>query len=170
MVECVVCEMKEDKEHLLYADDKFFAFLHPSPSAAGHIVLATKEHKTIVEQIPDSLMNELFVKANKLSVAVFEALGAEGTNILIQNGIAAGQQLPHATVNIIPRRMNDGLNLLWKPKQISEEEMTTLELKLLEGTKTIGEFEKEKPQPQEVKEEKIKEEDDYRLKYLRRMP
>ncbi len=170
MSDCLVCGMKEEKNLLLYEDDKTFAFLHPSPCTAGHIVLAGKDHKTILEQIPDFVVKELFAKANKLSVALFESLGAEGTNIIMQNGIAAGQHLPHATVHIIPRRMNDGLNLLWKPKQLSEDEMSTAELKLKEGAKNIGEFEKEAPKPKEIKEEKISAEEDYRMKHLKRIP
>jgi len=162
--------MKNEKNLLLYEDDKLFAFLHPSPTAAGHIVLTTKEHKQILEQIPDFIAKELFIKANKLSISAFESLGAEGTNILIQNGIAAGQNFSHFIMNIIPRRTNDGLNLIWKPKQPSEEEMSTIELKLKEGTKTIGEFEKEKAKPKEIKEEKMSEKEDYMIKYLKRIP
>lgn len=172
MTNCTFCEIIEKKYNLLYEDEKVFAMLHPNPASAGHIILLPKEHHPILEQVPDYVVSELFSKANKLSIAVFEAFGAHGTNLIIQNGIAAGQKHSHVMLHIIPRFQNDGLNLLWQPKQLSEEQMSTAEIALKESTKGVGEFEKEKAKPIEQKEpEKLSQEkEDYLLKQLKRMP
>jgi len=174
MTTCEVCELVKDKKKLLFEDDKLAITLAPKPAVAGHVWLVPKEHAAILEQVPDFVTGKLFDKANKVSIAVFEALGAEGTNIMVSNGVAAGQSTNHCIVSVLPRRENDGLNLAWQPKQLSEEEMSTIELKLKEETKNIGAFEKEKPKPKELpKPEEVKEAEEevnYLLKQLKRMP
>jgi hypothetical protein len=67
-------------------------------------------------------------------------LGAHGTNIFITNGVSAGQTIAHFAINVIPRKEGDNINLQWKPKQLSEEEMSTVELKIKENTRNIGSF------------------------------
>ncbi|HSU72401.1 MAG TPA: HIT family protein [Candidatus Binatia bacterium] len=171
---CKLCDLL--KEAPLYDDGEVTAVVSETPAAPGHLIVAPKTHHVILEQVPDWVMGKLFTVANKLSIALFEGLGAQGTNLLIQNGAAAGQGAPHVSVNIVPRQENDGLNLLWQPRQLSEEEMSTVELKLKQEIKSIGSFDKEKPKPKEEpkpdvkKEYKLSEEENYLIKSLRRIP
>jgi diadenosine tetraphosphate (Ap4A) HIT family hydrolase len=126
--------------------------------------------------MPDYEVGEMFGKVNKISTAVFESMGAQGTNIMLQNGVAAGQNFSHLMVHVIPRREGDSINLMWPPKQLSEEEMSTVELKLKEGAKDIGEFKKKAPKPIEMDKEaeQIKQpegdEENYLIKQLERIP
>jgi len=171
---CTVCDMVKEKQGLLFEDDQMAIMLSPKPAIAGHVILVPKQHAAILEQVPDLVMGKMFDKANKVSIAVFEALGAEGTNIIANNGVAAGQSVNHFVVNVLPRRENDGLNFTWQPRQLSEEEMSTVELKLKDETKNIGVFEKEKPKPkEEPKPEELKEAEEevnYLLEQLKRVP
>ena len=127
----------------------------------------------IGEPVPDKEVGRLFQVSNKISTAIFESLGVQGTNIFVANGIPAGQTVAHFTINVIPRRENDGINLQWQPKQLSEEEMSTIELKLKEQTKNIGHFEKEEkkaktqaPKPLLLSDE----EEEYFARQMRRLP
>jgi len=170
---CEICDLIKSKKGKLYEDEKIYAFLAPKPASTGHVILTSKEHYPILEQMPDFIAGELFTKANKISMAAFETIGAEGTNILMQNGVAAGQKHNHAILHIIPRRENDGLNLMWQPRQMDEEQMSTVELKIKKEAEGVGAFEQEKEKPVEVKgPEKIKAgpEEDYLLKQLERLP
>jgi len=171
---CTVCDFIKAKKGMLFEDEQMAIMLAPKPAVPGHIILAPKTHAAILEQVPDFVIGKMFDKANKVSIAVFETLGAEGTNILVNNGIAAGQRVNHFLINVVPRRENDNLSLLWQPKQLSEEEMSTIELKLKEESGNIGVFEKEKEKPKEEKKpEEIKEEqeeENYLLKQLERLP
>jgi len=176
MSECEYCQISKGntKSKKVYEDEKAYAILSNQPASAGHIILFLKEHQPIIENVKDYDVAYLFKIANKLSTATFESLGAQGTNIIVQNGVAAGQRIPHFCIHIIPRRENDNLNLTWQPKQLNEEEMSTVELQLKDVTNTIGEFEKEKEEPVELdkKKEEIKEikGDNYLVKQLRRIP
>ena len=176
-IECEICNAA-NSELKIFEDEKAVAFLAPHPTTVGHIQIVPKAHLSILEQIPDFEIGRLFQIANKISIAVFESLGMQGTNILVQNGIAAGQKHAHFIVNIIPRRQDDGLSFDWKPKQLGEEEMSTVELKIKEAAKNVGNFEQEAEKPiemdQEVKQisdtEQVDDEQNYLLKQLRRMP
>ncbi len=176
--DCLYCKIVggEIPVKKIYEDEKVLAFLKPNPASFGHILIIPKAHYTIIEQVPDFEVGKLFNVSNKLCTAAFETLGAGGTNILTQNGVAAGQSVPHFAINIIPRKENDGLNFQWQPKQLSQEEMSTVELKLKDASHNIGGFQKSDNAPMQVAKqlpEKIKEkkgEENYLIKQLDRMP
>ncbi|MBU2561361.1 MAG: HIT family protein [Nanoarchaeota archaeon] len=174
---CGHCEAIAGKKRSakLYDDGKLAAFLAEQPAAVGHIIIAPKEHMPIVEALSDSAFSHLAKVTNKISVAVFEAIKCEGTNILIQNGIEAGQEEPHACVNIIARKTGDGLMFEWAPKQLSEEEMSTVELQLKEALErkepAAEEPEEKAAEPEAQEPDALKEkEENYLIKQLRRMP
>lgn len=171
---CTICDLVKARQGVLFEDEHVAVLLAPKPATAGHVLLVPKQHAAILEQVPDPVIGKLFDKANKVSIAVFETLGAEGTNIIANNGIAAGQTVNHFVLNVLPRRENDGLGFAWQPKQLSEEEMSTIELKLRDEAKNICVFEHEKPQTREEKKaEEIAEEheeENYLLKQLKRLP
>jgi histidine triad (HIT) family protein len=174
MSDCILCDAINEREGLIYEDKEVFAILSNAPASAGHIILFPKKHYPIIEQIPDYEFAQLFSIANKLSIAVFERVGCSGTNIIIQNGVAAGQTVPHVSLHIIPRRENDNLNFQWAPKQLTEEEMSTVELKIKEEAAKIGAFEKEQKKEAVVIEQKkekiVSKEENYLIKQLRRIP
>ncbi|MCK5283399.1 MAG: HIT family protein [Nanoarchaeota archaeon] len=139
---CVICQIIEGKvaSKKIYEDDEIVAFLDFNGAAPGHTFVVPKKHYPIFEQIPDPLVGKLFSVSNKISTALFETLKVQGTNIFITNGVNAGQSVAHLVINVIPRKERDGINLQWKPKQLSEEEMSTIELKIKEGTRNVGGF------------------------------
>lgn len=148
MAKCEYCNAIESpKTKLVYEDDKVIAFLHPEPACEGHLVIMPKEHFVIIEQVPDYIVAHMFHVANKLSVAAFDALNALGTNILIQNGTAAGQKTNHVSINVLPRTEGDALDFTWNPKQLSQEEMSTIELQMKELCSNIGDFTEEGASP-----------------------
>ena len=173
---CVFCQAVKGKTKLekIYEDDKIIGVLHPRPASKGHIIVFPKTHYNILEQFPDYEVGDLFKKINKISVAAFEGVKAQGTNIIIQNGVAAGQEIPHTSVHIIPRIENDGINFQWKPKQLTEEEMSTVELTLKKEAESIGGFQKEEkkePIKLEKKPKKVlSDEENYLIKKLQRIP
>lgn len=172
---CLVCQIVENQipSKKVYEDELVMAVLDVNGANPGHCFIMPKNHYAIIEQVPDIEIGRLFQVSNKISSAIFESLGAQGTNIFVANGIPAGQTVAHFTINVIPRKENDGINLQWQPKQLSEEEMSTVELRLKEQTKNIGYFEKEEkkariqaPKPVVLSEE----EEEYFTKQMRRLP
>ncbi|MBR9691499.1 HIT family protein [Candidatus Woesearchaeota archaeon] len=180
MGDCIFCNTVEGKTKLekVYEDAEVVAVVHPRGAVPGHILVFPKKHYQVFEIMPDYEIGHLFDVVNKISIAVFEAIQAQGTNIIMQNGVSAGQELPHVVVHIIPRKEGDGLDFQWTPKQMTQEEVSSIELKLKEAASEIGEFEKEKKKEAvkvEGKEEKKKpadeeEKDEDMAKQLERIP
>lgn len=157
MADCIICEWIESKKNLLFEDDKIAVLLNPEPSSPGHILVVPKKHAPILEAVPDDVVGELFWNANRGSVCAFEALGAQGTNILVQNGIPAGQKVNHVIVHVIPRFESDDIPLTWQPKQLSPEQLEQI----------VGQFSSESAPAEEEVEVSG---DDYRVDALRRIP
>mgnify|MGYP001614905540 CR=1 FL=1 len=179
MSDCKICQMIAERKDFVYETPDLAAFISPSPAAPGHIIIAPKVHAPIIEMVPDPVVGELFAAANIVSMSVFEGLKAHGTNILIQNGVPAGQKFPHVFLSVIPRREKDGLALAWQPKTMSPEELASLENKLKEESRSIGPFQEEKPKgieepkkPEPVKsnDESPPLEEDIFTRQLRRIP
>lgn len=146
--ECPLCKMIDEKTlNSIYDENGVIAFLSDTPSAEGHVIVMPKEHYPIIELVPDFVVAKVFVAVNKLSTQIFDAMNIQGTNIIVNNGVAAGQQIAHFMVHIIPRKEKDGLDFSWNPKQLNEEEMATVELSLKEETSGIGQFEEEHNKP-----------------------
>ena len=152
---------------VLYETNEFVIALHPEPCVIGHCIIVPKNHYNIIEQIPNNEFSAMFVAASKVCTSLFEVLSAQGTNVIIQNGIAAGQRESRACIHIVPRSETDNLPLLWKPKQESEEVMATVELRYKQEFNQSEEkkVEEKKHHVQEIKND----EENYMLKHIRRI-
>jgi len=172
MSDCEFCGIVqgEYEGEEIYQDDKVMAVLHLKPAAPGHVLLFTKKHYAIIEEIPDDIMGHLLLIANKVSTGVFESIGCHGTNIIIENGTAAGQQIAHASVHIIPRVEDDKLNMEWQPKKLSDDDMDIVHAQLLTKTEEIDAHEEHEPDPKEHKKESVPQSENYKYKQLRRIP
>jgi len=143
MAECVICQIikGEVPAKKVYEDDEILAFLDFNGATPGHTFVVPKDHIPIFEQTPDDLVKKLFSVSNKISTSIFETLNVQGTNVFITNGVSAGQSVAHLVINVIPRNQGDGINLDWEPKQLTEEEMSTVELKIKDFTQNVGAIE-----------------------------
>ena len=172
---CQYCDFVKSGEGLVYEDGTAAILLHRSPAMPGHLLVLPKEHFTIIEQTPDPVVRKLAALSNKASASLLQVLGAGGTNVVIENGTGAQQQVPHLAINVIPRVDGDGINLQWQPRKLSEEQMSLIELQLKEQTKSLG-VEPERKEPIKLDEEREKakgevvKKSDYLTKQLRRVP
>src|SRR3989339_1168365 len=165
---CIICQIVGGKipSKKVYEDGLIMAVLDVNGANPGHCFVMPKNHYPIIEQVPNAEIGKLFQVSNKISTAIFESLGAQGTNIFVANGVPAGQTVAHFTINVIPRKENDGINLQWQTKQLSEEEMSTVELKIKEEIGSIGVGEVPKIALQPKKAETISETESGEENYL----
>jgi histidine triad (HIT) family protein len=145
---CELCNLIQDKEKKkLFEDELVVAVLSEKPAVGGHVLIMPKQHFPILEQIPDELIEHMFNVANRISAAMFGSLEVNATNMIINNGVAAGQEFAHFSINLLPRTANDGLNFQWQPRQVAEEEMNGIEAALKAGfepKKEVAKAEEEK--------------------------
>lgn len=171
MIMCEYCQLLARKEEIIYADQEIVVAVKDKVAIPGQLTIFPREHFTILEMVPENLLEKCAVLANKVSTAIFESLDSRGTNIIIQNGLGAGQSVPHFGLEIIPRRENDGLDLRWESRQLMEDEVEITYALLKEEAAKIntGEVKKEE---EIFKDAGIVEEEkkNYLLKSLRRIP
>jgi len=159
--QCIFCQIVAGKvqSKKVYEDDKCIAILDINPANPGHVLLLPKEHYSIMPQVPEDEIAHLFVVLKTISNAALRGLGVQGTNIIVQNGIAAGQKAQHFMIHIIPRKEEDGINFELPKKDIKESELETIQKKLAAKLGAVKEP-KSIPNVQELikpKEEKIVE-------------
>jgi histidine triad (HIT) family protein len=93
----------------VYEDNNFLAILDIRPVSLGHILLIPKKHHINVKDIPADLAKEVYPVVQKLSLALIESLKCDGINLVQNNGEAAGQEIFHGHLHLVPRYKNDGI-------------------------------------------------------------
>ncbi|AKB27441.1 purine nucleoside phosphoramidase [Methanosarcina siciliae C2J] len=107
---CIFCKIisGEIPSYRIYEDDAVYAFLDVYPASEGHTLVAPKKHFSNFTDMKAEDVALLFEAARKVTAAVEKAFSAEGSNIGINNGEVAGQEVPHVHVHVIPRKKGDG--------------------------------------------------------------
>lgn len=107
---CLFCKIisGEIPSKRVYEDDYVYAFLDIYPASEGHTLIAPKKHYNSFTDMDPEDVARLFEAARKITAAVEKAFSAEGSNIGINNGEVAGQEVPHVHVHVIPRKKGDG--------------------------------------------------------------
>lgn len=102
----------------VYEDELVYAIVPKKPAANGHVRVYPKKEFADLESMDDSLVEHIFSIANVISSALFEITQSHGTNIIANNGNTKGQK--GFFIDIISRKTEDGLNFMWKPKQMDQ--------------------------------------------------
>ena len=145
--QCIFCQIIAGKvqSKKVYEDDKSIAILDINPANPGHVLLLPKEHYSIMPQLSEDEIAHLFMVSKTLSNSVLRSLGVQGTNIIVQNGVAAGQKAQHFMIHIIPRKEGDDLNFEIPQREIPENQLEEIRKKL---EAKLGEVKQQEPKPQ----------------------
>ena len=110
---CTFCDLIHGagEVSICYEDAEALAFMDIQPVNAGHVLVVSRQHYESLEDVPAELSMHLFRVATKLVQAVQKVSGAEGMNIVVNSGSAAGQDEPHYHVHVIPRASGDGFDI-----------------------------------------------------------
>lgn len=110
MTNCLFCKIisGEIPSYRVYEDDAVYAFLDIYPASEGHTLVAPKKHFDSFTDMGAEDVAALFEASRKITLAVEKAFSANGTNVGINNGETAGQEVHHVHVHVIPRKKGDG--------------------------------------------------------------
>jgi histidine triad (HIT) family protein len=130
--DCIFCKIVrgEIPTNRVYEDKEFLAFLDIKPINKGHALVIPKIHCKNLLDFPKSEETDLLEFIKKVASAVVKATNADGFNLGMNNGKAAGQVIHHAHFHIIPRFNNDGLHN-WPNKDASKEELEQVQKKIV---------------------------------------
>ncbi|MDR1111208.1 MAG: HIT domain-containing protein [Deltaproteobacteria bacterium] len=106
MSKCVFCEIANGRipSIRVYEDDDFLVFMDINPVTDGHCLLVTRNHYPTMAEVPDAILAKALPLAKALAQAAMLGVGAEGFNVICNNGSVSGQLVDHWHLHVIPRR------------------------------------------------------------------
>lgn len=109
----------------IYEDEEILSFLDIGPLSDGHTLVIPKEHFERLHDCPPEILSKVGSRLGRLAGAIVEAMGADGYNLLCNNGRAAGQLVNHLHFHIIPRSTGDGVFDRWPTVQVQGRQNRT---------------------------------------------
>ncbi|MFQ5881043.1 MAG: HIT family protein [Candidatus Methylomirabilales bacterium] len=110
MTGCIFCQIAqgERQAYKVFEAETAVAFLDIFPCTPGHTLVIPRQHFATLVEMPVEEVGRLFQAAALLAGKVQQAMGAAGFNLGVNNGKAAGQEVFHVHIHIIPRYSADG--------------------------------------------------------------
>lgn len=113
---CVFCEILAGRlpAEIVYRDDTCVALLDAFPFTRGHLLLIPHRHAQHIEELPAETVAHLFRIGADISSALRRHADIPATNLMLNNGKAANQHVPHVHLHVVPRRRGDSLLVVWR--------------------------------------------------------
>ncbi len=125
--DCVFCQIIDGEipSYTVHETDETYAFLDANPLAEGHTLVVPKTHHSRVSDLPADAGDALFSAVRRLTVAVEAGTDADGVTVGINDGEAAGQEIPHVHAHLVPRTSDDAAgaihSLRWSRPEPADE-------------------------------------------------
>jgi histidine triad (HIT) family protein len=134
MTDCIFCKIVagDIPSRGVYSDDQAYAFLDLAPWHRGHSLVVPRRH------VPDLItadhaLTEIAPAVDAVARLLVERLGADGVNVVSSSGAAAGQEVFHLHVHVVPRYADDpGLRLLVNPTPTPDSELDAVHRRITE--------------------------------------
>jgi histidine triad (HIT) family protein len=122
---CVFCKIarKQALASFVYEDENVLAFLDIRPLNEGHTLVIPKEHYATIFEAPEELVAHLHRIVKRVALAVRESTKADGISVIQQNGKAAGQEIFHLHVHVIPRYEGQKLSRFGEISEADREKL-----------------------------------------------
>ncbi len=118
---------------MVYQDDTMAAFMDLYPVHAGHTLIVPRRHVTDLAACPSELAGHLFQLSARLGPAIVRAVSGDGFNVWTANGAAAGQDVFHLHLHVLPRFADDTFGLRFPkdyPRQADRTQLDALAAKI----------------------------------------
>jgi diadenosine tetraphosphate (Ap4A) HIT family hydrolase len=114
VADCIFCRILEGEAlaSFVHRDELVSVFLDIRPVTPGHLLAVPNEHVVLSHDLPDATADRIFSIARHAAHALREGdvVRADGVNLFLADG-AAGQDVFHANLHVIPRFAGDGFDV-----------------------------------------------------------
>jgi histidine triad (HIT) family protein len=101
---------------MVYADERAVAFMDIQPVTPGHLLVVPRAHVAYLAELDPETGGHLFQVGMELAAAVRRShIRSEGVNLFLADGEAAGQEVFHVHLHVIPRFAGDGFGFRFGP-------------------------------------------------------
>jgi histidine triad (HIT) family protein len=110
---CIFCDLVRGAAEvsICYEDGIALAFMDIQPVNQGHVLVVPRDHFETLPEVPRMVGAHLFQVVAQLIPAVQKVSGVDDMNIIVNSGAAAGQDVNHFHIHLIPRKVGDGFNV-----------------------------------------------------------
>ncbi|MBL7199105.1 MAG: HIT family protein [Anaerolineae bacterium] len=118
MSNCVFCDILAGRapSSVVFADEQCHAFMDIQPVNPGHVLVIPNDHAASLAELDVETGAHLFRVAQRLAGALRESgLQCEGIDLFLADGQAAGQEVFHVHLHVIPRFKGDGFGFRFGP-------------------------------------------------------
>ncbi len=111
MLDCLFCKIvaKTIPSSFVYEDENIYAFLDTKPVNPGHVLVIPKKHFEGFQDADETSLKQLILVTQKIARALILSGICIAFNLQENNGVIAGQVIPHLHLHIVPRQPDDGL-------------------------------------------------------------
>jgi histidine triad (HIT) family protein len=116
--DCIFCAIVggDAPASFLYQDDIVVAFMDIRPVQPGHLLVVPRMHAELIPDLDDAVLAAMWSVATRLNRALRAgAPSAEAVSVYVADGEAAGQEIPHVHIHLIPRHADDGFGFRFPP-------------------------------------------------------
>jgi histidine triad (HIT) family protein len=93
--------------HVIYEDEQVMAFFDNQPVHPGHTLVVPKYPYTNLFDMPSDTFAHMARVAHQVALVVRTHTEADGLNVYMNNDTAAGQEVFHAHMHVVPRYHHD---------------------------------------------------------------
>ena len=123
---CIFCDIVsgEAESFVVVSDQKAVAFLDINPFANGHTLVVPTRHVTDLLEGGADVLADIAPVLHETARLLVDRLGADGINMFQSSGTAAGQEVFHLHMHLLPRWHGDGLlkDLVGTPSAVDDLE------------------------------------------------
>jgi histidine triad (HIT) family protein len=146
MASCIFCDIirGEAAASSVFRNDLVSAFLDISPVTPGHTLVVPNAHAELLRDMRPDVRYELFHIALEVGEALRRSgLRVDGLNFFVAEGEAAGQDVFHSHIHVLPRYPGDGFVVdaeAWRHPAPSREELDGHAAAIRAGITSTGEL------------------------------
>ena len=94
-------------EHVFASTRHCFALVNLKPVTCGHVLIVTRRAVSRLRELAPVEIADLWESVQAISAGLEAFYAADASTIVLQDGPAAGQTVPHVHVHILPRHNAD---------------------------------------------------------------
>ena len=108
--DCIFCDIISGNgpSVKVYEDELCIVIMDIFPMRPGHVLVIPKEHAALIHELSEQSRSHIFSVANRINQAQRKSdLPCDAINLVVNDGKAANQHVPHVHIHLLPRKQGD---------------------------------------------------------------
>mgnify|MGYP006301236543 CR=1 FL=1 len=108
---------------VVHETDETLAFADLNPATEGHTLVIPKAHAAGLDGLDPAVGGRLFEVGMAVAAAAREALAPDGINFFLADGEAAGQEVFHVHLHVVPRYEGDDVRFVAEQSRAGRDDL-----------------------------------------------